>query len=221
MGRSIEKSGDTVARALLDEGRSLAEIKSIAVNRFSKKKELLFVCDHSILRKLFASRIEGTWRHYDGVLGTEVNGYHWFVVMLASGGVTLPWECKFELPQVLCPEDHETWLQIIQRIYADIQAHFPKTLITIVADGAFSTGNMLEWCTPRNVRAEMRMHKNRRVIYNGKSMLIREIKELAPTNLRRQRTIKAIWQGHHVFISSEKRVDKHGDKTIVYLKNKK
>jgi hypothetical protein len=217
MGRSIEKSGDTVARSLLDEGKTLAELKSIAVRMLGKRRKLQLIFDNSMLRKMFSEKVEGTWKHYDGILGTTVNGYQVFVAMIAFGNLRFPWEYKATMPEGLCPELHESTLEIIQRIYADICKYFAGIEVTVLADGLFSTSKMIEWCKTASVRAEMRMHKSRVVMYAGKMIRISEIKKLIPKNVRRARTIEAIWQGQHVFITAEKRVDKHLNETIVYL----
>ena len=216
MGRSIKKSGDSVSRSLNQANQSLAELKSIAINALREKKELKLLADHSIIRKMFAQCMEGAWELYDGVLGKCVNGYRWFVVLLVCGDIVFPWECKFALPKELASKDDETWLQIIQRIYVDIQNNFPKTKITIIADGAFATTAMVGWCTKNNIRAEMRMHKNRRVLHKGVLIKISEIKELIPKGRHFARTIKVIWHENNISITAQRRVNKHGDETIVY-----
>jgi len=160
--------------------------------------------------------MEGTWKLYDGVLGKCVNGYRWFVVLLLHGDVAFPWECKFALPKELASENDETWLQTIQRIYIDVQKNFPETKITIVADGAFATTSMVDWCVKGHLRAEMRMHKNRCVLYKGISIKISAIKELIPKGRHFARTIQVVWYGNIISITAQRRVNKHGDETIVY-----
>ena len=216
MGRSIEKSGDTVSRSLLQTSQTLAEVRSIAIRALGEKKEIKMLTDHSIVRKMFAQCMEGTWPLYDGVLGKCVNGYRWFVVLLVCGDVAFPWECKFDLPKELASENDETWLQTIQRIYADVQINFPKSRVTIVADGAFATTAMVDWGVKSRLKVEMRMHKNRRVVYRGISSKISEIKELIPKGRHFARTIQVLWHGNIISITAQRRINKHGDETIVY-----
>lgn len=216
MGRSIKKNGDTVSRALPEATQSLAIAKSIAIKTLGKKKNIKVLFDHSILRKMFATCMEGTWKLYDGILGMCVNGYRWFVVMVSCGNVAFPWECKFALPKELASENDETWLQSVQRIYPDIHENFSESSITLVADGAFATTALIDWCVKNRIKIEMRMHKNRRIIYKGNTIKISEIKTLIPKGRRLGCTIQATWHNLLIFITAQRRINKHGDEMIVY-----
>lgn len=217
MGRNIERSGDTISRALPTSQQSLAETKEICKTIFAKKKSIKVLVDDTILRKMFARQIEGTWKLYDGVFGMCVNGFRLCVVMISCGKIAFPWECKIILPKELTSDRDETKNQVIQRIYIDIQENFPNAEITMVADGAFATVAMLDWCKIVSARATMRMHRNRRVFYKGESVKISEIKNFVPQSWRTARTIQVLWHGHTVFITAEKRMDKHGEITVVYI----
>jgi predicted nucleic acid-binding protein len=60
------------------------------------------------------------------------------------------------------------------------------------------------------------MHKNRVVTYKGKEQSLKNIKELQPTGRQKARTILVTWHGLSVYITAQKRVDKHERITIVY-----
>ena len=60
------------------------------------------------------------------------------------------------------------------------------------------------------------MHSNRRIEYKGQSVLIRDIKRLTPRGKHFARTIRAEWHGIALDITGHRRVDKHGNETVVY-----
>jgi len=74
----------------------------------------------------------------------------------------------------------------------------------------------LKWALENNIATEVRMHSNRVVEYKGKRNKLRDIKDIRPKGRQMARTVLVIWQGLSLYITAVRRIDKHGNETIVY-----
>lgn len=61
------------------------------------------------------------------------------------------------------------------------------------------------------------MHSHRRVEFRGTQYKIREIVCLQPRGRQMARTIKIKWHGLDLYLTAERRIDKHGEESIVFL----
>lgn len=98
----------------------------------------------------------------------------------------------------------------------DVKKIFPDTNIIVAADGAFAGKELLSWAIKNNIYLELRMHSNRKVKYKGKSVVLRNISKLIPKGRYMARTIEALWHGMKLYITAQRRINKHGEETIVY-----
>ena len=78
------------------------------------------------------------------------------------------------------------------------------------------TKELFSWLADNNILAEMRMHSNRVVFYKGQKNTIKNIKQLIPKGRHMARTIKVLWHNIPLYITAQRRIDKHGNETIVY-----
>jgi hypothetical protein len=60
------------------------------------------------------------------------------------------------------------------------------------------------------------MHSNRVVQYQGQNMAIRDIRDLQPKGRQMARTIAVIWHDIPLYITAQRRFDKHGTQTVVF-----
>jgi len=86
-----------------------------------------------------------------------------------------------------------------------------------VADGWFASLDLLTWAHRNNVHLVLRCHRNRKVTYRGNIVRVDAIAELLPKGRQMARTIATDWHDLPVFVTAERRFDKHGDESIVYL----
>ena len=96
---------------------------------------------------------------------------------------------------------------------------FPSIKIVVVADGLYTTVNLIKWYVENKIPAEMRMHSNRVVVYKGTQKKLRELANQPGIKLagrQTARTISVDWHGLPLEITIVKRIDKHGDESIVF-----
>jgi hypothetical protein len=216
LGRIVEKSGDTIYRRLPTEEESAEQMAKNAQEMFRNKKTLTATLDDTLIKKNFAEHIEGTWPLCDAKNKRLINGYRLMAISVTDGKILMPIKCNIALPRELNLLPEQKKFFIIQQLILEVIRIFKDKEIVIAADGAFATKALLGWCSQMNIKIEVRMHSNRVVEHNGKKAVIRNMLLLKLNGLRLAHTIKVFWNGLWLFLTACRRIDKHGDETIVY-----
>lgn len=216
LGKIINKSGDTVRRMLNPTEAIFGILEKIAIHLFRNKKRLFLSFDDTLIKKIFSQFIEGTDVFFDTKTNQMVMSYKLLIASITDGKYAIPLRCSF-LPSKRAMENAAAFKEeLVKKIILEIQKIFPNHIIIVTADGAFATKSLLSWAVDNSIFAEMRMHSNRVVQYNGKSSKISDIKELIPKGRHMARTIQAIWHDIPLEITAQRRIDKHGEESIVY-----
>lgn len=108
-------------------------------------------------------------------------------------------------------------LQLFQDMVKQTQDKFSDKKIVVLADGLFSTIEILKWCIENNIPAEMRMHTNRKVLYKGQLIKLKDLSDLQPRGRHKARTVNVEWHDLKISVTADKRKDKRGNESIVYL----
>lgn len=216
LGQMIGKTGKTIARLLQPASEYYDLIRLLANKELANKKELVLIFDDTLIRKIHSQFMEGSGRFFDTQLFRKIMAYKLLVAMLTDGKMALPLCATFLFPKELLPNPSETKLEWIQKVILMAQKMFPKTLLIVSADGAFASKEFLGWCVKNQIAAEVRMRSNCVVIFKGKKIAIRDIKMLRPQGRQMARTIAILWHKIPLFITAQRRIDKHGDETIVF-----
>jgi hypothetical protein len=219
MGRTIDKSGDTIKRILPDNQSISKLLSGLACQFFKGKKELILVIDDTLIHKIHSRFMQGSGYFYDTKLGKKILGYKLLVCGVTDGNYFIPLTCAFIYSNDVCPNPIPTKSELIKQMIESTIHFFSRygITITVAADGAFSTKLLLSWFKENSIRAQLRMHSNRKVFYQGEYISIRDIKALKPRGRQMARTIKVTWHDIPLYITAERRIDKHGVESIVYL----
>ncbi len=216
MGRVIKKSGDTISRMLRPGHESLEQSKKIAQQIFADKKELLAVIDETAIKKIHSQMMEGTGWLFDTKIGRSINAYKLIIGAISDRKFVVPINAAFTFGKEFYTNPSEALRITVQHFINTAQKLFPNTRIIAVLDGAYATVKYLQWAIENNIETEVRMHSNRVVEYKGKKKKLREIKEIRPKGRQMARTVQVIWRGLSLYITAVRRIDKHGNETIVY-----
>ncbi|MBX9704394.1 MAG: transposase [Silvanigrellaceae bacterium] len=214
-GRTINKTGK-IARWLLDKHLYHDQIAILARKEFRKNKRIFLLFDDTLIKKIYSQLIEGSGRVYDTQSMRRIMAHKLLVAMLSDGKQTLPLTSTFLFSKELMPTPKETKLDWIQRVIQMVQMMFSDAQIIVTADGAFSSKKFLGWCSEKNVAVEVRMRSNCVVQYQGEKVAIRNIKSLQPRGRQMARTIAVTWYEIPLYITAQKRLDKHGNESVVY-----
>lgn len=216
MGNLIKKSGDTIKRLLRPSDENFAQIYKIATQVFHGKVELVLILDDTLIKKIFSRLMQGSGWFYDTKICRRILAYKLLVISITDGRVTIPIDFSFLFTEELLNGSIQSKDELIKKLVQKVFELFPDKIFTIAADGAFATESFLAWCIQNKYRAEVRMHSNRVVRYNGQKIAIREMKELRPKGRKMARTIVAKWHDLDLHITAQRRIDKHGDESIVF-----
>lgn len=222
MGRLVNMSGRIIAKALQPAHDSFEASYKICSSVFSSKNKLFLIIDDTLIKKIFASNMRGTCLFYDTKIGRMVNAYKLITAMLSDGNLSIPMSCAFLFSREivnLCSERHLSKAEIVKSFIRTIIKLFPGIKIVLVADGLYSSIGLLGWCVENKICAEMRMHSNRIVTYKGMRIKLRELANLPGVKLvgkQTARTISVEWHDLPLEITIVKRVNKHGEESIVY-----
>jgi hypothetical protein len=217
LGKTIDRSRDTVKRILRPREDNFSLLHITAERIFRNKKVIYLTIDDSILRKIYSTMMQGACQFFDSKIGRMVTSFKLLLAGLTDGRYIIPIHSSFLYSKEVCPNAPELKEKLPQDIILNTIKAFADKTIIVVMDGAFATVNFLKWACENGVKATLRMHSNRIITYNGVKQRISEIVDLEPKGRHMARTIKACWHGMLLYITAERRIDKHGEESIVYL----
>lgn len=213
----INKSRDTVRRMLQSDKKNITLMMFIAHQFFHKRKILYLSIDDTLLRKIYSTLMEGSCEFYDTKMSRKITAYKLLIAGLTDGEYFIPIHSAFLYSKEVLANALELKEELLHSIILNTIKEFPDKIIIITMDGAFATKKFLQWAHDNNIKVELRMHSNRTVIYQEKKQKISEITDLRPKGRHMARTIKTEWNNIPVYITGDRRIDKHGEESIVYL----
>ncbi|HWY33741.1 MAG TPA: transposase, partial [Nitrosopumilaceae archaeon] len=216
LGQVIQKSGDTVRRLLNPVPKIYGLLDNIAIKLFKNTKEVVCSIDDTLLKKAFSRFIEGTDKFFDTLIGRKIMSYKLLTGSITNGQYTIPLRFEFVPSKDMLATAAEFKEELVKKMILEVLKIFPDKTIIVAADGAFATKKLLKWVLDNGIKMEVRMHANRVIEYNGEKVQIRQITNLLPKGRHMARTIKAVWHDLALNITAERRIDKHGEESIVY-----
>lgn len=222
LGRLIHKSGKTISRLLQPASASFDHAQYLCQSLFSGKKELLCIIDDTLIKKIHSQVLQGAGMFYDGKIGKRVMAYRLMICLISDGKLAIPIMCAYLFSKELLdliPDKFQSKEDIAKTCINLAIKLFGKDKIIVVADGLYATVSILSWCKKNGIAAEMRMHSNRVVVYKGEKISLKKLatkKRVCPKGRQMARTISAWWHNMDLEVTIVRRIDKHGDETIVF-----
>ncbi len=222
MGRFLQASGRFVANTLQSAETSFEMAHRICQSIFSSKKVLYLIIDDTLIKKIFATNMRGTGMFYDTKIGRSINAFRLVTAMISDEENAIPIGCSYLFAKEildLCTEKFPSKDEIAKSFIKAAMKLFPKTKLILLADGLYSTVDLLRWCIENKVSAEMRMHSNRVVTYKGSKKKLRELANQVGVKLtgrQTARTISVEWHELPLEVTIAKRFDKKGKESIVF-----
>lgn len=219
IGRFIKKSGDTVKRMLAPSEVVMQSSQKIAKVMLSSAKTLYLMVDDSLIKKIHSEKMVGVGWFYDTKIGRKIKAYRLIAAMIGDGRYVIPIAFGFMFDKDLLDalDEKKDKLDFIKEFFRVAKTLFPDAEIVLLGDGLFSTLAILSWCIENQVKCEMRIHSNRKVTYKGQEIVLNKIESLRPRGRQMGRTISAKWHGLELYFTAQKRIDKHGVESIVFL----
>jgi len=214
MGKINNVSADTMQRNMPQAEILFKAMNYNATQQLVKRKVLVLNVDETKIDKWHSKKIQGTGKFFYTNIGRRKKCYNMLVFALTDG--TYEYPVHFEFLAEKKEKQDPSKLEIIKKIILQIIAEHPDQTIIVAADGAFASIEMLKWLLEQGIKAEMRMHSNRKVLFDGTQQNLKNIEKLQPRGKQKARTILAVWHDLILYITAQLRTDKHGTKTVVY-----
>jgi hypothetical protein len=215
MAQLIDSDGKKVAKLRNSTEINLGLLSTLAITNFWKEKLVIITIDDTLIDKFYAKEMVGAGLHFSTEINREIMAYKLLIMCATNGKTLVPLKAEYLFPAELLDEP-QSKEELVQSMIKLAKKIFKDKEIIVVVDGVFATIVFFRWCKKHGIKAETRMHSNRKVKYKGKMVAIKDIEILKPKGLKMSRTIRVIW--HHMIlqITADRRIDKHGEESIVY-----
>jgi len=223
MGRTICRSGDMVRRMLRSAQENHDFLRAICKKFFENTKHLFVVIDDTLIRKISSRLMQGSWWYFDTKIGRSIIAFRLMVCLITDGKIALPIDSAYLFAKELIDliKDHKfssknDGAKSMVLVAKDL---FPRKRLTVVADGLFATMEFILWCKQHRIRLEVRMHSNRKVVYKGIELSVKELASrfsLVPNGRKMVRTVHISWHGIWLWLTVVRRINKYGIETIVF-----
>jgi len=223
MGRTINKSGDTVRRMLRSAQENHAILREICKSFFKNAAQLFVVIDDTLIRKISSQLMQGSGWYFDTKIGRSIIAFRLMVCLITDGKSALPIDSAYlfakELVDLIKDHKFPSKNDIAKSMVSVAKDLFPRKRLTVVADGLFATLEFVLWCKQHRIHLEVRMHSNRKVVYKGIELSVKELAlrfNLMPNGRKMVRTVHITWHGIWLWLTIVRRINKYGVETIVF-----
>ncbi len=216
LGEAVNKTGKTIRRWMLPADQIFDQNIAIAKHIFANKATLYLSIDDTLIKKMYSRVMRGTGWFYDSKIGKKLIAYKVLCAAIGDSRHLIPIAASFLFDKDLLGEEIQSKSDMVKNMILSTRSTFRDKNIIVVMDGAFATIEILTWAIKNSIKVEVRMHSNRKVKYKGMCLPLHYIKRLVPRGKHFARTIRVEWHGILLDITCQRRVDKHGNGTIVY-----
>lgn len=219
LSKIIKKSGDSIKRMLIPVAASFGISHKIAQHIFKDCKLLTLAIDDTLIQKIYSRCMVGTGRFFDTKIGRSIIAYRLIAGVITNGTYAIPISSGFLFAKELLSKADvvKSKLDFVKEFFLLAQQLFPNTKIRIAADGLFASIEFFAWCLENNIEADVRMHSNRKVEFKGKHCKLSKITCLRPRGRQMARTIQVKWHSLALYITAERRINKHNEESIVFI----
>jgi hypothetical protein len=210
--KKIIQSADTILRTLQELCQLL----------FRDAKKLFLIVDDTLIKKIYSQWMQGSGKFYDTKTGICITSFNLFVGAISDGKNAIPISASYFFPKELLeaanlkPQSKDDFVKALVDLAKKL---FPSIKLILVADGLYSTKNLLVWCAENKINAEMRMRSSCVVLYKGKKMSLKKLvleRNIAPKGRQMCRTVTVQWHNIDLEVTIVRRIDKHGNESIVF-----
>ena len=171
--------------------------------------------DETLIEKMYSEKMEAVAKNWSGSHDTIMNGHAIIAAVITNNAITIPINFKTWYSQKTFPDRHKTRIQIAQELMIEIKKEYPDLMFLL--DGAFSSEDMLRFCTSNKIKFCMRFNSNKKIVIGTKDAQVRKHELIKTSSKRRARSVRGMYKGVSVYFVAFKRYDKNGNAKFVYL----
>lgn len=215
LGKSTEVSPKKISKSLPEAEKSLEESIKIAKSIFINSKYLYIILDQTLIKKIHSKCMEGASDWFDTGLKVRINAFNLLIAVATDGEITIPIDFSYVFSNEIEPNALSR-IELAEIMMNNIKKEFEDKKIILLADGHFSTLELLSWCIGNKIDFEMRIANNRRIICGAEEAQIKHIKNLKLKGRRTKKTINALWYGMLLYITANLISYRNNEPRVVY-----
>lgn len=174
------------------------------------------VGDETSICKPFTEKLEGCWTIIDPSNKQFSKGFTVSVLGVTIFDVFMPLCFDIFMPKAISQENYRTKSEIMQSMIKKLLPLAKKSIILL--DGAYCNINMISFFEDFNVRCNMRIAANRKIVLlDGTEVNISKCPALKKVKNESSRTIVCTWKGKKVYITAHFIKNKDGSITVKYI----
>jgi hypothetical protein len=181
----------------------------------SFSKEGYFVIDDSTINKQFSKQIQGTSEVFDTIMNRALLGFSVVTLAWTDGITTIPLRFALWYNKDVAQDDYKTKVVLAKELIDSIPSSIEHK--GLIFDGLYATKEMIIFLRAKKIRFVARAATNKVITYQGVKAQLKKHTALKFRRNEHSRTIKAQWHELELYFTVEKRKDKHGEITIVFL----
>jgi hypothetical protein len=181
----------------------------------SLSKKGYFIIDDSAINKEYSCVIQGTSEVFDSLTSRPCLGFSIITLVWTDGISTIPVAYTYWYNKNVIGDEYKSKIELskelITLIPSSIEFH------GVVLDGLYASQEMMAFLIEKNIKFVMRAATNRVISCKGIKKTLKEHPALKLRKNEHSRTAEAQWNGLKLHFTSEKRKNKNGDTSIVFL----
>lgn len=173
------------------------------------------VVDDSTLSKPFARIIEGLEYYYSSITGTKELSISIVVIGITNGIIFFPLDFEFYISSKLNPTIYLRKMDLAimlidrMRLYFNVQG--------VLLDGLYAKEYVISTLNKKGIRFVIKAHCNWVISFkDGSTTSLKKCKKLRMHRNSRSVHVKAAWHSIVLYFTAELKIDKNGEKIIVY-----
>ena len=197
-------------------------LQELCQTLFKDAKKLILVVDETLIKKIYSQWMQGSGKFYDTKTGRCITSFNLLVGAISDGKKAIPISASYIFAKDLLEAANlkqQSKDDIVKALVDLVKKLFPNVELILTADGLYSTKNLLTWCVENKVKAEMRMRSSCVVVYKGKKLSLKQLvleRNVRPKGRQTCRTVSVKWHNIDLEITIVRRIDKHGNESIVF-----
>ncbi len=218
LGRFFYVSHDSIYRFLMSHEKLLAIFPELLIDiaiYFNSRKKGWLIIDETGINKRFARFIEGLTEYYNSSEKRLDYGLSISVAAWSNGNVTIPIGFRVWIHKDIAQDNYKKRTLLAQELILECKKN-GLPFEYLLADGLYSTREMLNFLIHNNVKFEMRAHSNKSVTIKGLKLQLKMHPYARLQKNQHAQVVKGSWYEQDFFFTTVKRKDKNDNYSTVY-----
>lgn len=219
MAAQLSETHDSIYKTLQKEKLLLPIFPELLIDivcKFSATRKGWLIIDDTLITKSFAEFLEGAERHFNTAIGRSERGLSVVTISWSDGEITIPLSFEFWVSKDLLGEQYRTKIELAKTLISSMIGVIEFE--GVIMDGLYASKEMMLFLNDLNINFDMRMASNRVItLDNGKKTKLRDLSALKMSRNERSKTIFSNWNGIEVYLTAELRINKRGEKSVVFI----